>query len=270
MRKDDTNYTYKLLAEAMEAGKCCFFLGAGVASATAGKLTTHLVKTLENYKLRAKNRWGLSGVAQYFEMMLGPDRLREKVQDFVERNAISSEIHELLAKLPAMTTIFTTNYDNMLEQQFDAILRPYVLIVTQEDLTKWDEKKTVIVKLHGSFEKGRSSLVITDDDYVSFLMNSNLLKDTFKHSLCTKTAILIGYSLLDYNIKLLLEEVKSVFGKDKILGYLIQKERIIPEQNHYWRTKGIKILQEDGARFLRNLEKELSGGSKNVNLSYSD
>jgi len=260
------DHIYKELSETISKRKCTLFLGAGVAGVSSEKLMKHLIRRLKEYKLPRKNIWGFSGVAQYFEIMRGKYELQEEVKDFIERSAISSEIYELIARLP-IETIFTTNYDDKLEQQFNEISRDYICIVTEKDLAKWDEKKTVIVKLHGSFEKGLSSLVITDDDYVKFLMNPNLLKDTFKHTLSTKTTIFIGYSLSDYDVKLSLEEVNSVFKGYKTLGYLIQKEEISSEQISYWGEKGVKILQINGTIFLKNLLKELDERSKNVNLS---
>lgn len=256
MSKNVPDRTYQQLSESIKEGKCIFFLGAGAAGISGDDLATYLVKRLKDHKLQAKSRWGLSTVAQYFEVMFGKDKLQQEIKEFIENNAQSSQIHELIARLP-VKTIFSTNYDNKLEEQFYDIHRDFIPIVSEEDLKKWDENKTVIVKLHGSFDRYPPPLVITDDDYVRFLMNSNLLKDTFKHILSTKTTIFIGYSLSDYNIKLLLEEVNSVFKGSKILGCLIQKEKFGQDESYYWRTKGITLLKVDGHVFLKELEKRI-------------
>lgn len=250
------DYIYNQLSENIKEGKCVFFLGAGAAGVSGDDLTMYLVKRLKDRKLQAKSRWGLSKVAQYFEIMFGKDALQKEIKDYIESNAISSQIHELIARLSAVKTIFTTNYDNKLEEQFHNIHRDFIPIVSEEDLKNWDEGKTAVVKLHGSFDRYPPPLVITDDDYVRFLMNSNLLKDTFKHILSTKITIFIGYSLSDYNIKLLLEEVNSVF-KGRTLGYLIQREKFGPEESHYWKNKGITLLKVDGTEFLKELEKRI-------------
>ncbi len=258
MRMQETDHYYhtKLLVDAIREGQCVFFLGAGIAGISSKELMKHLIGRLKEYRLLGRNIWGLSGIAQYFEIMLGRDRLRNEIRDYVERNAVPSEIHKLVARLP-VKTIFTTNYDRILEDQFDEINREYSPVVTGEDLQKWDKKRAAIVKLHGSFERYPPRLVITDDDYISFIMEPNLLKDHFKRVLSKSTTVFIGYSLSDYNIKLLLKEVNLTLVGGGPLGYLIQKEQIYEEQIGYWRDRGIVTFQADGIILLRNLEETL-------------
>lgn len=257
---------YNEIAKSIIERKCALFLGAGTSydkenqeGVSTHSLISKLSQELEDEGFPLPNEnWGLSSVAQYYAVKIGRDRMEWSVKNFIDKNTKPLKIHELLSKFPPIT-IFTTNYDRNIETKLkeEGREREYEAIVSQDDFQKWDKAKTMIVKLHGSIERA-VPLIITDDDYVKFLMEPNLLKDAFKHILSTEMMIFIGYSLSDYNIKLLLEEVNKTIKREKesarCRGYLIQSTIFGEKEKEYWKDKGLEILSLNGNEFLENLK----------------
>jgi len=74
-----------------------------------------------------------------------------------------------------------------------------------------------IFKIHGDINDSKS-LVITDEDYIDFVgrmtepRQTNAVPETFYYHLLKWPTLFIGYSLLDYNLRLLLKLLR--FGKD--------------------------------------------------------
>jgi len=253
---------YHRIAKDIVTGNCALFLGAGTSyeedrgEISTQRLIKHLSQELkkEGFPL-LKGEQGLSKVAQYYAIKLGREKMEGSVRSFIYKNAVPLRIHKLLTELPPVI-IFTTNYDCNIEDEFEKREREYELIVSQHEFRNWDEKKTIIIKLHGSVNRA-ISLTITDDDYIEFLMEPSLLKDSFRYILSTRKIIFIGYSLSDYNVKLLLEETNKVIRKSrenaKCEGYVIQDTPWGEQEKYYWKDKGLEIFKLKGDKFLESL-----------------
>jgi hypothetical protein len=70
-----------------------------------------------------------------------------------------------------------------------------------------------VFKIHGDIEH-RDTMVITDEDYIQFLLRMNS-KDPYdpiplalKFYLTSCTTLFVGYSLLDYNLRLLFKTLR--------------------------------------------------------------
>jgi hypothetical protein len=147
----------------------------------------------------------------------------------------------MLAAIPSANTLFivTTNYDTQVELAFEQAKRPLCVITqntsdrehagTDVTVSRPDAPTTnqsaqdflyndpqlppataVLYKMHGSAhfppQQERDGLVITEDDYVDFLLNAGVtspflpppnLTATFK----TRRFLFLGYSLEDWNLR---------------------------------------------------------------------
>ena len=252
---------YRKIAKEITEGNCALFLGAGTSIISTQELINHLSQKLEEKEPLPKEvrSQGLAKVAQYYVIKVGNrDEMERRVRDFIsdyDKVNKSLRIHKLLTKLPP-TIIFTTNYDRSIEKEFERKKREYEVIINEHDFRNWDEKKTMIIKLHGSVN-GSRDLIITDDDYIKFLMEPSLLKNAFKYILSTRKIIFVGYSLLDYNVKLLLEETNKVIKKKeetaKCEGYIIQDTPWGEQEKKYWEERGLKIFKLKGDEFLKGV-----------------
>ena len=154
----------------------------------------------------------------------GRERLANAVQQAVSDGKTPSVALRALAELD-FSLIITTNWDRLFEQALrDAKKKPTTIVYDptpkappedpQEDPSP---ENPVIFKIHGDINDSKSR-VITDEDYIDFVgrmtepRSTNAVPETFYYHLLKWPTLFIGYSLLDYNLRLLLKLLR--FGKD--------------------------------------------------------
>jgi len=150
-------------------------------------------------------------------------RLREKlgvsgVTDFSDE----LQLHNVLAALP-LPVYITTNYDSILTDALSRKKQPQVRfcpwnkrILDLKGALPRDQELTIdldhplVYHLHGVVSVD-SSLVLTEDDYVDFLVNmaSNpmLIHRAVEEALSDKMLLFIGYRLADWNFRVLFRQL---------------------------------------------------------------
>ncbi|GAH59125.1 unnamed protein product, partial [marine sediment metagenome] len=121
----------------------------------------------------------------------------EYLNDFIDVKIMATRFHEELATVPQIQEIYTTNWDDLFEEQCRAV--PFV---TAQDFAFWHLPQRKVFKLHGSISN-YGSLVITTRDYDKCYTNlrKGLIGSQLKVSLATKTILFVGYSLSDYDFQ---------------------------------------------------------------------
>lgn len=157
-------------------------------------------------------RQDLLAVAQWTELMFGPQDLYDYLHGLFDRDYAPTALHTFFARLPRVLRgkgygtgsqiVVTTNYDDVLERAFEAEEEPFDLvsyIATGEDKGKFwhrphDEEprlidvpneyaglsldtRSLIVKIHGEVDRrsgDRDSYVISEDDYIDYLARADL------------------------------------------------------------------------------------------------
>jgi hypothetical protein len=82
-----------------------------------------------------------------------------------------------------------------------------------DDFDTPSEKEPYLFKLHGDIQK-RETIVITDEDYIQFVLrmtekeSSHPVPRTFRYNLTRWPTLFVGYSLLDYNLRLLFKTLR--------------------------------------------------------------
>jgi hypothetical protein len=201
---------------------------------------------------------------------------------------VPGPIHGLLAKEENIQLIITTNYDTLIERAFDEAKRKYDVIVypaessdfqngalvqlpgeplKKVDLTKKqlkDFSDTVIFKMHGSLAPMRTgdSFVITEDDYLRFLSrmaDESAVPKMIADPLSRMSLLFLGYGLRDWNLRLLLGQLKS-----QRLGWAIQ-QRVKRVDRALWEKRNIDLYECDLGVFSEGLQRALEkrrGGGK--------
>jgi hypothetical protein len=123
--------------------------------------------------------------------------------------------------------VITTNFDGLFERALrDAGKQPRVSVYEPEgepttDFEDESAQSPVIYKLHGDIAQ-RESLVVTDEDYIQFVLRMSDKEPydpiplSLKHFLKRWTTLFIGYSLLDYNLRLLFKTLRWRIDPAKI------------------------------------------------------
>ena len=171
----------------------------------------------------------LQRVSLYFEYAKGRGQLIQAMKEQISDPGFDpSPALKMLAALP-FRIVITTNYDDLFESAlWDSPAlrnprkkRPTVRVYRPglndppEELPTEDpsEERPLLLKLHGSFDKPES-IVVTEDDYLNFIQKMSLGDRVHPIDLnirgqFTKWPILfIGYSLKDYNFRLLMRTLR--------------------------------------------------------------
>jgi len=229
------------LVSQIKAGNCILFLGAGVHAAPtenskyiypkaqrplmANDLAQKLAEACDyQKKFPGEASLDLSRVSQAFEITFGLERkgLVDFLDDHLRNGKAPSPILRMLAALP-FKIIVTTNYDDLFEtalRESKPAKRPNVLVYNpaptqpttdiSEDPT---EERPMVFKMHGDLDKPES-IVITDEDYITFVQRMSdkdsfhPIPQTVRFRMQRWPTLFIGYSLRDYNLRLLFRTLR--------------------------------------------------------------
>jgi SIR2-like domain len=150
----------------------------------------------------------------------GRARLAAAVQRAVTVGKTPSPALCALAELN-FPLIITTNYDRLFEDALlmagknptTAVYQPKSTARAEDPLQDPSPQNPFTFKIHGDINTPES-LVITDEDYIDFVLRMtapgefNPVPDTFYFRLSKWPTLFIGYSLLDYNLRLLLKTLR--------------------------------------------------------------
>lgn len=224
-----------LLAEAITSQRCILFLGAGVHAPppegstfeygaaqrppTGSALSQQLAsscKLQERFPL--EDRSNLQRVALFYEIAQSRRLLVDAVTDAVQKDKQPSPMLHALAEL-GFPLVITTNYDQLFEDALrTAGKRPRIAIYTPQLEATTDHRdptvdSPIVFKIHGDIDRPET-IVITDEDYIQFVLRMSN-KDpydpiplTLKYYLTGWTTLFVGYSLLDYNLRLLFKTLR--------------------------------------------------------------
>ncbi len=120
-----------------------------------------------------------------------------------------SEIHKLIGDLD-FPIIYTTNYDNCIENTYDHFGKQYLKISNVIDLLKVNDSKRQIVKFHGDFSDDKS-IVLSESTYFERLEFENPLDLKLRSDSLGKSILFVGYSLKDPNVRFLLFKLQRIW-----------------------------------------------------------
>lgn len=265
MEQDDL----KLIFNAIDSGKCLVFLGAGACASyhvsdhdepglpLGRELAEFLAKQCEYSNGPV---YDLQKVAEYFVYFHCGDRdqLEKAVKEKIQIVCKPRPIHTVLAQLNKIRIVITSNYDTLFETELTRYGRKYNRHVYnplnprtghfsyQSPLV---EDVLILHKMHGSVEEP-GSLVITLSDYIKYLANltdfDRGMPQYFRNLIPQYTLLFLGYSLEDWNFRVIWEGVLSTYANSNLRkdAYALVKS---PShlQKKYWSRRNIDILDGD-------------------------
>lgn len=238
MSPQDDNAIIAVIAQAVARGQCILFLGAGVHFSppdgssytypedkrppTGGSLSEGLAEKcgfLERFP-QASPR-DLPRVSLYYEVRFSRQQLMREIRGAVHDGKEPSPVLRALAHLN-FPLVITTNYDQLFEQALrDVGKAPIVSIYQPEENVPTvdyqdgdpDEQHPFVLKLHGDVLQ-TASIVITDEDYIQFVLRMSDKEPfhpiplTAKYRFTKWPTLFVGYSLIDYNLRLLFKTLR--------------------------------------------------------------
>jgi len=228
--------TWGMLIKRIGKGECTPFLGAGACYGVLPLAPDVAKKWAAKYKYPFPDSFDLVKVAQY--VALNYDRMtpKEEILAILAEEGKKPDFkdqlqpHRMMADLP-LPIYLTTNYDNLMADALKSRHRD-----AKRELCRWnslvekhpsifDDKppfqptvaNPVVFHLHGHDEVPES-LVLTEDDYMDFLVNlsakKNVIPEVIQGAL-EKTALLfVGYKIVDWNFRVLMRSISRYMEPD--------------------------------------------------------
>lgn len=223
--KPEFNNFFNHYTNALEEGQAAVFAGAGLSFPAGYADWKSLLRDVATeLGLDVDQESDLVAVAQFHVNSQSSDRSRINrllINEFT-KDATLTENHKLIAGLP-LRTVWTTNYDELLEQAFrEAGKRPDVK-TTQENLAQTPPRSDVtIYKMHGDIRQPQDA-VLTKEDYESYNEYRQLFSTSLQGDLISKTFLFLGFSFTDANIDYILSRIRVLLGRNKREHYCIMK-----------------------------------------------
>lgn len=185
-----------------------------------------------------------------YEHEFGRARLIERLAELLHINRAQPGIaHKEFCSLP-FDIVCTTNFDFLLEKQYDLERQDNRTIhpVVDEDQLSINvgTAGTLLLKLHGDLRHPKR-LVVTETDYDGFLTEYPLIATYLANQLITKTAVFVGYSLDDPDFRQIWHLVGNRLGKTRRMAYAVLVGAR-PGDIARFERRGVKIVNLPGTR----------------------
>ena len=278
---------FRRIVNLAQAGRLTFFLGSATHWPTklmAKGFYSDLALTFECEAL-AEER---SAVTQHIADRHGRETLNGEIDKLLERSELQPrEAHELLAAWPRLCKseghhlpwpwVFTTNYDDVLEQALRAEAVPHHVLVYHAD-GEWQglfchrtpdgrlrvierpdnlltlEEGLVVVKLNGGAVPGLGrSYVSTTIDYFQLAARiPDVLPAVARRRLRECPLLFLGHSLSEPDVEALVRYAHREQRGVRSWAVVLKKNRI-----DYWRQCGVEILDRPVNLYVIELHRRL-------------
>jgi hypothetical protein len=281
-----------LLRQRIEDRECTPFLGAGASYPTlplGGRVAQDWAEEF-NYPLEQTSN--LARVAQYLAVTVDPMFPKKRIAkqflgvgppDF----ARGEEPHALLSQL-GLPLYITTNYDSFMFQALCARgKRP------QQDVCRWNRiirdelahepsplapenvsavspEAPVVFHLHGHWSRP-SSIVLTEDDYLDFLVNvaddPGLIPERVQEAITSTSLLFVGYSMEDWNFRVLFRTLSRFLERSVSRAHVsvqlapgktpAQQDKARAYLSRYFQDQKIRVYWGEATRFALELRDRL-------------
>lgn len=289
---------WETLVESITSTRCTPFIGAGVGVPHL-PLGRDLANSLaEKYGYPLTDASNLPRVAQYVSVTRSPGFLKRKIIEGLQANQDAYFLqsddpprnYRILADLGQRRYI-TTNYDGFLEHALRRAGRSPVVETCRWNDHLWDSLGTypdhvptaespILFHLHGQLDHD-ISILITEDDYIDFTVtmavrgsheiSQSALWSQIREALGYTTVLFVGYSLEDWNFRVMLKYLTRQQGIISNPGSLSMSIQLSPSASNitdkeaaetflrdYLRISNIKVYWSDASEFLEDLQARVS------------
>ncbi|MFS0700070.1 SIR2 family protein [Cellulomonas sp. 179-A 4D5 NHS] len=177
---------------------------------------------------------------------IGP--LRHVIEGMLGRTPppTSSSCHTELVNLGA-PQIYTTNYDDLIEQSYRALGVPTSVVALPKDVANSGSDRVQIVKYHGDL-RHENTLVLTESAYYRRLDLESPMDLKFRSDILGRSVLFMGYSFRDVNIRLiwfkLMQMMQDIPPDDRRASYIV-KTSPNPVQDALFRDVGLTPITLD-------------------------
>jgi hypothetical protein len=267
------------LLKRINDGKCTPFLGAGACSGVLplGKDIAQGWAKEHNYPL--KDCDDLARVAQFLAVdrndpMFPKDEVARKFKNVVppDFNKLD-EPHGVMADLE-LPIYITTNYDDFMVQalrsrnknpklevcRWNKYIKDQPSIFDTEPEFMPDSNFPIVFHLHG-YRGLPESLVLTEDDYLDFLVNISRQQDLIPYriqkALTGASLLFVGYSLVDWNFRVifrgLVDTMEASLRRISVAVQLPREEKSQKYLTAYFKKADVLVYWGEARAFSQEL-----------------
>jgi len=291
--------TWETLVDSIVAQECTPFLGAGVAVPHLPRGAQLAEELAGEFDYPLDDRTNLPRVTQYIASRHQPSYVKRRVCERI-REAQAAAAAELSGGLPEnhltlarlqLPLYVTTNYDDYLQRAVRATgcAEPTVEICRWNDRLAADLPRystrtptgdaPMIFHLHGHVEE-QNSVLVTEDDYIDFVVSlaqrrgktDPVIPHFVRRALGNTNLLFIGYSLEDWNFRVLLRHIMrqqniQLYEVYSSLSIQLSNTNLPPEkrrraeeflEKYLKTTSAIDVYWGDAGQFLRDLEQRVA------------
>ncbi len=220
------NIPFPLISDIAQ-GRCLPFIGAGFSKNAVLPPGHSMPDWAELTDILAKDAGtepsaSPQAVAERYEQKFGRVQLIEAIRDALQSDrARPGKAHRAFVKLP-FDTIYTTNFDLLLEAAYSEDTRPFRSLVRELQLPfHAGQMASSIIKMHGDL-RHEEHIVVTQNDYDGFMDRYPVVATHLSAMLITRTPFFIGYRLSDPDFDNIRKVVRSRLGAFERMAYVVQ------------------------------------------------
>jgi GTPase SAR1 family protein len=225
--------TIEQLIEEINPEETVLFFGAGSSMPSFAPSGAKLTSILAN-KFSLPNDYSLRELSSLIEHKRSRKDLIGELRSLIQDLKPSGGLLNL--PLYNWRTLYTTNYDTLIEQSYAFHRQNLNVYTTNFDFRIHNNSDPLkLFKVHGTIEKdisdgSPSRIIITDQDYDQTEDYRQHIWSRFRDDISTSHVIVIGYSLADPHIKETIESVAKLnnvsgAGKTTLLLYTADNDR---------------------------------------------
>lgn len=217
--------TTKQLIESVDPTRTVLFFGSGSSvpsrAPTAGALIDHMGKRFD----LPVTGFSLAEVASLAEQKFPRADVIAAVRELFKNVKPTGGLLNL--PLYKWRSLFTTNYDDLIEQCYSRRSIPIIPISSNFDFgVNSDPTAVKLFKLHGTIEKdisdgNKSRIILSETDYDQTLDYREHLYDRLRGDLAGARLIIIGHSLNDPDIREVVNRAATINAKSENGGQIV-------------------------------------------------
>lgn len=240
------------LTDSLEQGRVHLFVGSGASAAAKLAGWDELIQEMKEVIRKENTKFSSADldeflkkadhldVADVFRDTVKDHRYYSFLREHYRRPVIISTLHRALAALP-VKTIFTTNYDKLLETAFrNGRGEDPAVIVYAQQLGFITDSELRIIKLHGDIDHP-NSIILTRTDYASYESRHREFEMELQQSINNSTVLFIGFGVRDPNFRRIYQNARTLYDSGKRLAYAVMVGTNSVEER-LWEEDGLKII----------------------------
>jgi hypothetical protein len=245
----NTRYLEEQLKTEIRSGNAAPFIGAGLSMGAGLPGWYGLISELASrigYELPPQ-KWAsgdaLIDAAQHYVNRQGMNSLVMFLKERLDTtDRPPSAAHQALARLP-ISTVFTANYDDLLERAFRDAGRRVHVVVRDSSIAfmRRDPEVVNIVKLYGDLAQPET-IVLARRQYESFFLDRPQMVKLLETELARSSMLYLGWSHSDPHFSLIFGEMLSRYQNFMRTGYAVMFDLSEAQQQELER-KQIRLVE---------------------------